>query len=140
MFKQIVLVISKLFLDHYNNSLSQYFRTTLLTKYHFYIGKVKRTLPDNKSWQRNPEKYNLHRVQEITVHGGFIQKIWMNDIAIVTVKKPFKFSHLIGEFICLLKPGFRHILITKALLIFCCFDPFLEYKINIVFMYFLNQE
>ena len=62
---------------------------------------MKKTLPDNKSWQQNPEKYNMHRVQEITIHGGFIHKIWMNDIAIITVKKPFKFSHLIGEFIYL---------------------------------------
>jgi len=60
-------------------------------------GKVKRTLPDDKSWERDPEKYNLHRVKEITVHGGFLQKIWMNDIAIITVKKPFKFSRKIGR-------------------------------------------
>ena len=36
-------------------------------------------------------------VKEITVHGGFIFKILMNDIAIITVKKPFKFSKLIGR-------------------------------------------
>ena len=77
-------------------------------KVFFYIGKVKRTLPENKSWQQNPEKYNIHRVQEITVHGGFILKIWMNDIAIITVKKPFKFSHLIGEFIYLVFSSLIH--------------------------------
>ena len=95
---------------------------------------MKRTLPDDKSWQRNPEEYNLHRVQEITVHGGFIRKIWMNDIAIITVKKPFKFSRKIGEFIYLVKLGSRHLFNTNLLLIFL----FLEYKINRVF-YFLNQ-
>ena len=72
-------------------------KTCHLKKVFFYIGKVKRTLPDDKSWQQNPEEYNLHRVQEISVHGGFIQKIWMNDIAIITVKKPFKFSQKIGK-------------------------------------------
>ena len=77
---------------------------------------MKRTLPDDKSWQQNPEEYNLHRVQEITVHGGFILKIWMNDIAIITVKKPFKFSHLIGEFIYLVKLGSRQLCISNLLL------------------------
>ena len=76
----------------------------------------------------------MHRVKEITVHGGFIQKIWMNDIAIITVKKPFKFSHLIGEFIYLVKLGSCHLFTY-----FRCFDPILEYKIKRVF-YFLNQE
>ena len=45
-----------------------------------------------KEWIKNDKKYGVHRVKNIRLHKGFIKGIWINDLAIVTVKKPFKFD------------------------------------------------
>ena len=59
-----------------------------------------------------------------------------------TVARPLKVEeNTLGEFIYLVTvTGFcHHLFVTKSLLILCCFDPFLEYKIKRVF-YFLDKE
>ena len=58
-------------------------------------GQIKNNLPrakTAKAWKKNDKKHGVHRVKDIQLHGGFIQGIWINDLAIVTVKKPFKFD------------------------------------------------
>ena len=47
-----------------------------------------------------------------------------------TVARPLKVEeNTLGEFICLVTVGSHHLLAIKLLLIFCWFDPFLEYTI-----------
>ena len=47
-----------------------------------------------------------------------------------TVARPLKVEeNTLGEFIYLVTVGSHHLLVKKLLLIFCCFDPFLEYKL-----------
>ena len=58
-------------------------------------GKVNNELPKAKNpkmWKRKHEKHGVHRVKKIQLHGGFIKDIWINDLAIITVFKPFKFN------------------------------------------------
>ena len=59
------------------------------------IGKINNELPrakTAKAWKKHDKKYGVHRVKDIQLHGGFIQGIWINDLAIITVKKPFEFD------------------------------------------------
>ena len=63
------------------------------------IGRTNNELPFAKtptSWKKYDEKFKVHRVKKIQLHGGYIQGIWINDLAIVTVKKPFKFNDETG--------------------------------------------
>ena len=63
------------------------------------IGKTNNELPSAKtptSWKIHDKKFKVHRVKKIQLHGGFIQGIFMNDLAIITVKKPFKFDDQTG--------------------------------------------
>ena len=58
-------------------------------------GKVNNVLPQAlkaKAWKRKDKKYGVHRVKKIQLHGGFIKDIWINDLAIITVIRPFKFN------------------------------------------------
>ena len=63
------------------------------------IGKTNNELPSADtptSWKRNDKKYKVHRVKKILLHGGYMQGTYMNDLAIITVKKPFKFDKQTG--------------------------------------------
>ena len=63
-------------------------------------GKVNNELPKAKkakAWKRKDKKYGVHRVKKIQLHGGFIKDIWINDLAIITVIKSFKFNDLTGK-------------------------------------------
>ena len=58
-------------------------------------GQTNNHLPKAKTpneWKRKDKEYGVHRVKKIQLHEGFIQGTWINDLAIVTVKKPFKFD------------------------------------------------
>ena len=60
-------------------------------------GKVNNELPkakNPKAWKRKHEKNGVHRVKKIQLHGGFIKDIWINDLAIITVIRPFKFNDI----------------------------------------------
>ena len=57
------------------------------------LGKTNNELPPAKTinyWKAKDKKYKVHRVKKIELHGGYLRDNWMNDIAIVTVKPPFK--------------------------------------------------
>ena len=59
------------------------------------IGRTNNELPNAKtptSWKKYDEKFKVHRVKKIQLHGGYIQGIWINDLAIITVTKPFEFD------------------------------------------------
>ena len=58
-------------------------------------GQIKNNLPrakTAKAWKKDDKKHGVHRVKDIQLHGGFIQGIWINDLAIITVTKPFEFD------------------------------------------------
>ena len=63
-------------------------------------GKTNNELPEAKTgpkeWIRYDKEFGVHRVKNIRLHKGFIKGIWINDLAIVTVKKPFEFDHITG--------------------------------------------
>ena len=64
------------------------------------IGRTNNELPFAKtptSWKKYDEKFKVHRVKKIQLHGGFIKDIWINDLAIITVIKPFKFNDVTGK-------------------------------------------
>ena len=64
-----------------------------------FTGKTNNEYPKAKTpkkWIKDDKKYGVHRVKNIKLHKGFIQGIWLNDLAIITVKKPFKFDNQIG--------------------------------------------
>ena len=64
-----------------------------------FTGKTNNEYPKAKTpkkWIKDDKKYGVHRVKNIQLHKGFIQGIWLNDLAIITVKKPFKFDHITG--------------------------------------------
>ena len=59
------------------------------------IGKTNNELPSATtptSWKKHDKEYNVHRVKKIKLHGGYMQGTYMNDLAIITVKEPFKFD------------------------------------------------
>ena len=67
----------------------------VLFRYLIITGQIKNNLPPAKTakaWKKDDKKYGVHRVKDIQLHGGFIQGIWINDLAIITVKKPFEFD------------------------------------------------
>ena len=63
------------------------------------IGRTNNELPSARkptSWKKFDKEFNVHRVKKIKLHGGYMEGIYMNDLAIITVKKPFKFDNQIG--------------------------------------------
>ena len=62
-------------------------------------GQTNNQLPKAETvnaWKSRDKEYGVHRVKKIQLHGGFIQGIWINDIAIITVKRPFKIDDVTG--------------------------------------------
>ena len=55
-------------------------------------GQTNNELPNAKTvnaWEKGVLENGVHRVKKIKLHEGFIRGIWINNLAIVTVKKPF---------------------------------------------------
>lgn len=61
----------------------------------------KKTKKPFKKWP-----VNVHKVDDIRVHEGYIADEWINDIAIVTVEKPFAIDGKKIAIAELQKPGF----------------------------------
>ena len=60
-------------------------------------GRISNELPKAKkrdALKHLDEDFGVHRVKKIQLHEGFIKDIWVNDLAIITVMKPFKFDHI----------------------------------------------
>ena len=71
--------------------------------FHTFIitGKVDNELPKadkfwkkRKAWKKLKKANKVHSVKKIKLHGGFIKANFLNDIAIITVKEPFKFDRV----------------------------------------------
>ena len=71
--------------------------------FHTFIitGRVNNELPKagkfwkkRKTWKKLKKENKVHSVKKIKLHGGFIKANFLNDIAIITVKEPFKFDRV----------------------------------------------
>ena len=73
------------------------FQTFIIT------GEVNNELPKagkfwkkRQVWKKLKKENKVHSVKKIKLHGGYIKANFLNDIAIITVKEPFKFDHQTG--------------------------------------------
>ena len=71
------------------------FHTSIIT------GEVNNELPKagkfwkkRQTWKKLKKENKVHSVKKIKLHGGYIKVNFLNDIAIITVKEPFKFDHV----------------------------------------------
>ena len=71
--------------------------------FHTFIitGEVNNELPKagkfwkkRQVWKKLKKENKVHSVKKIKLHGGYIKANFLNDIAIITVKEPFKFDHV----------------------------------------------
>ena len=71
--------------------------------FHTFIitGEVNNELPKagkfwkkRQTWKKLKKENKVHSVKKIKLHGGYIKVNFLNDIAIITVKEPFKFDHV----------------------------------------------
>ena len=71
--------------------------------FHTFIitGEVNNELPKagkfwkkRQTWKKLKKENKVHSVKKIRLHGGYIKSNFLNDIAIITVKEPFKFDHV----------------------------------------------